>query len=164
MAALFGSGEPVPRGRRGDMPLLIMRLVAAWFAFPVIYLVFGMCVAPIVLPYYRGISFLHIPPMLTIIELQMIRSVVFLACSLPLIALWKGTRRHLWIALGLAHAVVVGLYGLTSTTFLPRILRVTHGVEILADSFVYTGVLVSLFLTNGATRVETPEPEKAVHV
>jgi hypothetical protein len=102
--------------------------------------------------------------MLTIIELQMIRSVVFLACSLPLIALWKGTRRHLWIALGLAHAVVVGLYGLTSTTFLPRILRVTHGVEILADSFVYTGVLVSLFLTNGATRVETPEPEKAVHV
>jgi hypothetical protein len=163
MAALFGSAEPMPRGRRGDMPLLIMRLVAAWVSFPVIYLIFGMCIAPIVVPYYSGISYLRIPPMLAIIETQMIRSLIFLACSLPLIALWKGTRKHLWIALGLAHAVVVGLYGLTSAVFLPRILRVTHGIEILADSFVYAWVLVSLFLTNGGKRVEQPEAEKAIH-
>ena len=163
MAALFGSAEPMPRGRRGDIPLLIMRLVAAWVSFPVIYLLFGMCIAPIVVPYYGGISYLRIPPMLTIIETQMIRSLIFLACSLPLIALWKGTRKHLWIALGLAHAVVVGLYGLTSAVFLPRVLRVTHGVEILADSFVYAWVLVSLFLTDGGKRVEQAEPEKAIH-
>ena len=163
MSALFGSAEPMPRGRRGDIPLLILRLLAAWISFPVIYLIFGMCIAPIVVPYYSGISYLRIPPMLTIIEIQMIRSVIFLACTLPLIALWKGTRKHLWIALGLAHAVVVGLYGLTSAIFLPRILRVTHGVEIVADSFVYAGVLVALFLTDGGKRVEQPEPEKAIH-
>jgi hypothetical protein len=122
------------------------RGIVAWLAWPVIYISIGALVAPIVIPYYKaGVAALRIPPMSTIFAVQLVRSVVFLAASLPLIALWKGKRRGLWMALGLAHAVVVGLYGLAGATFLPWALRITHGVEITADSFAYAGLLALLF-------------------
>lgn len=161
LAALFGSQPEVPRGPSDHAVRLLRRIAAAWCAFPLIYLFFGICIAPIVTPYYRSIGFLHIPPMRTILAVQLVRSAIFLACSLPLIALWRGTRRRLWFALGLAHAVVVGLYGLSSSTLLPRILRMTHGLEITADSFVYAWVLVALFFTTRTVQAGEPAPEKA---
>jgi hypothetical protein len=122
------------------------RGIAAWLGWPVTYLLFGMCVAPFVVPYYNaGVAGLQIPRMGIILELQLLRSVIFLAASLPFIALWRRSRLSLWLALGLAHAAVVGLYGLVSATFLPPVLRVAHGLEITADSFAYAGLLVLLF-------------------
>lgn len=161
LVALFGSPHEVPRGESDHRFLVLRRLAAAWCAFPLIYLFFGMCVAPIVIPYYRSIPFLHIPPLHTILAVQLVRSAVFLACSLALIAFWSGTRRRLWFALGLAHAVVVGLYGLSSSAALPPVLRVTHGIEITADSFVYAWVLVALFFTTRTVRTGEAAPEKA---
>jgi hypothetical protein len=105
-----------------------------------------MCVGPIVVPYYNaGIAGLKLPHLSLILELQLFRSIIFLAVSLPFIALWKGSRRGLWFALGLTHAVVVGIYGLIGATFLPWVLRITHSVEITCDSFAYAGLLVLLF-------------------
>jgi len=128
------------------------RVVAAWLAWPVIYFLFGMCVAPIVVPYYNaGIAGLRIPPAHTIFAVQLVRSVTFLACSLPFVALWKGSRRSLWFALGLAHAVVVGFYGLAQATFMPWPMRIAHSIEMTCDSFAYAGLLVLLF---AAPRVE----------
>jgi hypothetical protein len=118
----------------------------AWLGWPVTYFVFGACVVPFVLPYYTsGALGLQLPPVGTVFEVQLLRSVIFLAASLPFIALWKGSRLGLWLALGSAHAVVVGLYGIISATFLPMIMRVAHGLEITADSFAYAGLLVLLF-------------------
>lgn len=125
----------------------IGRGLVAWLAWPLIYLFFGACVAPIVIPYYStgGIPGLHIPPMGTILEMQLVRSLVFLVASLPLIKLWTGSRRGLWLALGLAHTVAVGIYGLVSATFMPTNMRLAHGTEITCDSFAYAGLLVLLF-------------------
>jgi hypothetical protein len=132
---------------------LIGRGAAAWLGWPVIYLFFGMCISPIVVPYYRaGIAGLRIPPMSIILQLQLIRSIVFLAASLPLMTMWKGSRRNLWLALGLAHAAVVGLYELIGATFLPLVLRITHSFEITADSFAYAGLLVLLFTAPSARK------------
>ena len=164
---LFGRDERPPGLAHHDAPGWVLRGIAAWLAFPVIYLAFGMCVAPIVTPYYRaGIAGLHIPPMPTIVETQLVRSIVFLAVSLPLMALWKGTRRGLWLTLGLAHATVVGFYGLVGNAFLPGVLRTTHGIEITADSFAYAALLVWLFAPPSASVPEetTPEPGKQVEV
>lgn len=122
------------------------QVVLAWIAFPVCYFVFGMCVAPIVMPYYRaGLGGLQLPHLQTLLEVQLIRSVIFLLASLPLIVLWKGSRRALWLSLGLALTAAVGLFGLVGSTFFPPVLRVTHSIEIAADSFAYAAVLVYLF-------------------
>jgi hypothetical protein len=141
----FGVDKPTaPRKwRAGD----VGRAAVAWLGWPPIYFIFGTCIAPIVTPYYQAgaIIGLHIPPPGVVLVTQLVRSVPFLLCSLPLIVRWKGSRRALWLALGLAHAVTVGLFGLISATFLPMVLRVTHSVEITCDSFAYAGLLVLLF-------------------
>jgi hypothetical protein len=130
----------------------IPRLAAVWLAWPVVYFFFGACIAPIVLPYYNaGIVSLRIPPLSSIFEVQLIRSLIFLATSLPFVALWKGSRRNLWLALGLAHAFTIGLYGLVGATFLPMALRVAHSAEITCDSFAYAGLLVLLFASPAAS-------------
>jgi hypothetical protein len=154
LAALLGAafgwsfGAPPPPAGLPHRSWLawIPRVAAIWLAWPGIYFFFGACVAPIVVPYYNaGIAGLRIPPLSIILSVQLIRSVIFLAASLPFVALWKGSRRSLWLALGLAHAFTVGLYGLVGATFLPMVLRISHSVEIAADSFAYAGLLVLLF-------------------
>jgi hypothetical protein len=130
------------------------RGIVAWLGWLVIYFAFGAFIAPIVVPIYKTMTGFHIPPLGTIVTLQLVRSVFFLACSLPLIALWKGSRTGLWLALGLAHTVVVGWYGLAGATFWPWVLRITHGVEMMADGFAYAGLLVALFAPRTGTAAE----------
>jgi hypothetical protein len=156
----FGAPEPpVGLPDRGFIAWS-SRGVAAWLAWPLIYFIFGACIAPIVVPYYNaGIVGLHIPPLSTILEVQLLRSLIFLAASLPFIALWKGSRRSLWFALGLTHAVVVGLYGLVGATFLPWVLRIAHGIEITCDGFAYAGLLVLLFAVPAAATQRPPMGE-----
>ena len=65
------------------------RIAAAWLAFPVIYLIFGMCVAPFVTQaYLDGVAGLKLPPMSLILKVQALRSLLFLASSLPIVLLW----------------------------------------------------------------------------
>lgn len=55
-----------------------------WLAWPLIHFAFGTLIAPIVMPYYNaGIAGLRIPAPGTIVAVQMIRGLVFLAASLP---------------------------------------------------------------------------------
>ncbi len=55
------------------------RFGAAWLSFPLIYLIFGSLVGPIVVPYYQSLDFLTLPPMGLIIQVQLIRSLFILA-------------------------------------------------------------------------------------
>jgi hypothetical protein len=156
-----GGGEPAGFPRRGWLAWT-GRGAIAWLAWPTIYFFFGACVAPIVVPYYNaGIAGLRLPTLSVIFEMQLLRSLIFLAASLPFVTLWKGSRRGLWLALGLAHAFVVGMYGLMGATFLPMVLRIAHGAEMTGDSFAYAGVLVLLFGSGSARAEETSELVKA---
>jgi hypothetical protein len=144
---LFGSeGQPAGFAHR-SLPAWLWRGAVAWLAWPVTYFFFGMCIAPIVTPYYRaGIAGLQLPnSILALFGVQLIRSVFFLATSLPFVALWKGSRRSMWLTLGLAHAFTIGIFGLVGAPWLPMILRIVHSLEITGDSFAYAGVLVLLF-------------------
>src|SRR5882724_5729300 len=124
----------------------LWRIAVAWLSFPVVYFLFGLCVAPFVIPIYQaGVVGLHIPPLDVIMRTQLLRSFLFLASSLPVILLWTGSRRRLILALGWAHTAMVGLYGLSQASFMPPVLRVLHSLEIAADSFVYAFILVWLF-------------------
>jgi hypothetical protein len=123
----------------------VWRLVAAWLAFPAVYLFFGVIISPIVMPYYRDPALgLVIPGFGTMIPTQLVRSALLLAVSLPLVALWRGTRARLFLTLGLAYSVMIGWFGLLQATWLPMTLRITHSIEIGADSFVYALILVVL--------------------
>jgi hypothetical protein len=132
------------------------RIALAWLSFPVIYFVFGTAVAPIVVPYYEaGIANLIIPPIDIIIRTLFLRSFLFLAASFPAIVLWRKSRGQFIVAMGLAHAMAVGIYPLAQAgaNFMPTVVRVSHAIEITADSFAYAAAL-GLLLLVGKKRAE----------
>jgi hypothetical protein len=123
----------------------LWRIPAAILAFPLVYFIFGAMVAPIVVPTYRaGIAGLVLPPLSTILPVQLVRSTLFLLASLPFLILWKGKRPSLIFSLGLAHWFTVGLFGLLQAHQLSLTLRIAHSLEIGADSFAYAALLVLL--------------------
>ncbi len=131
----------------------LWRLVLAICAFPVAYLIFGMMVAPFVVDYYRhGIVGLVLPPMSTILPTQVLRSTIFLIASLPFIVLWRKSCGSLIFSLGLAHWVLVGLFGLVQALWFPPVLRIAHSLEIGADSFAYAAALAFLLLPRSSER------------
>jgi hypothetical protein len=151
LAASFGSGQPTPAPPRFSARQWGLRLLSAWVAFPVIYLIFGMCVAPFVMSSYRaGVAGLRIPGAGVILQTQMLRSALYLLAALPVILLWTWSRRRLFFSLGIGYAVMVGLFGLMQVSWFPPVLRIAHSIEITADSFAYAAALV-LLLTKRKT-------------
>ena len=121
------------------------RLLAAFLAFPVVYLLFGSLISPIVLPYYaEGANQLTLPGWDLILPVAALRSLLFLVVCLPVLITWKLSDRRLMLSLGLTLFLLVGGLGMLYAYWLPPILRITHGLEIFADEMVYTGVLLFL--------------------
>lgn len=152
VALLFAGPSDVPFRQSAEAFLtrwpptrLIIRLALAVVAFPIVYFLFGMLVAPIVTPYYERLDFLIVPPPLTMLEVVSVRSLLFLLVTLPVIAAWRATRGRLVLALALGHFVALGFAGLVQATFFPSVLRWTHGVEILGGAICYAVALTFLF-------------------
>jgi hypothetical protein len=153
-AKLFGPAGAEPNPAQGFAPLGVFswawRVVAAVLAFPIIYFIFGLMVAPFVVPIYRtGVLGLTIPPFSVLVPVELVRSALSLLGVAGVVYLWAGSRRGLVLTLGWATAVTVGLYGLVGAFWMPTVLRVAHSLEITADSFCYALVIV-LLLKKGA--------------
>jgi hypothetical protein len=143
------------------------RLAAALAAFPVIYIFFGILVEPFVGPYYRSGQFmLRAPTWSEIIPMLVLRSALFVFICLPIVAVWRGSRRGLWVSLGLALFVLVGLVFMLLGYWYPLGMRVLHSLEILADSFVHAAALTWLLAPGlaAASRDGLPAPGRAAAV
>ena len=137
-------------GRRAAIDWM-WRLVAAAIAFMPIYFLFGMMVVPFTAEYYRQNMFgLAMPTIDQILPILFIRSVLFLLACLPVIILWQKSEQSLFLRLGFALYVLVGFIFMLISTWLPIYVRLPHALEILADEFVYAGVLVALLARRGA--------------
>ena len=121
------------------------RLLLAAVAFMPIYLFFGTLVARVTFQYYvQNVAGLRAPGWGQILPVLFVRSVLFLAASLPVLIAWRKSRRSLILSLGFAMFVLVGGMGLIGGYWLPLDVRVYHGLEILADSMAYAWVIVIL--------------------
>lgn len=131
------------------------RFLLAILAFPLVYLVFGAMVAPIVVPVYRAANIgLVLPPLSVILPVQVLRSVIFLLASLPFFLLWTRRRGALIFGLGF-HWLLVALFGLLMISWIPLPVRAAHLLEGAADSFAYAAALVFLLLPH---KRENPLP------
>ncbi len=130
-----------------------VRLLAALLAFPVIYTVFGLLVLPFVLTYYeQQMAGLMLPGWGEILPTLFLRSLLFLLACLPVLSGWQGTRLNLFLTLGSALFILVGGIYMLQSYWFPLTMRIVHGLEIMADSFVYSGVLVILLRSRAADR------------
>ncbi len=125
----------------------VWRLALAAVVFMPIYLFFGRLVVSFTYEYYReGLVGLTAPGWDRILPVLFVRSVLFLVASLPVLVAWRGSRRSLILALGIALFVLVGALGLLGGYWLPVSVRLFHSLEILADSMVYAWALVMLLV------------------
>jgi hypothetical protein len=112
-----------------------------------IYYMFGMIVAPFVLPYYDnpdlGLS-LTVPGIGVIIPLEIARGLLYALTLFPLIAILRGSywSRALWV--GLTIAVLGSWVPMLQAVHWTPVLRLAHGLEITADAFVQGLVLTWL--------------------
>ena len=121
------------------------KILLAFLSFPVIYLLFGIIASPLVADYYRESSYgLAIPDIGTIMTVQLVRSLLFLMVTLPIMITWFGNRVQLVVMLGIAHFMFVFSYDIVLAYQLPIKLVLTHAIEILLDSMVYAWVMVKL--------------------
>ncbi|MGA9191914.1 MAG: hypothetical protein WBZ24_09295 [Anaerolineales bacterium] len=125
----------------------IGRLVLAALVFMPIYFVFGLLVLPFTGTYYQEQLFgLAMPTMAQLLPTLFARSLLFLLVTLPILAMWRGTRMSLFWRLGLSLFMLVGFNIMLVATWLPVYVRFPHTLEILADEFVYAGALVWLLV------------------
>lgn len=141
------------------------RVPALIVAFPVIYIIFGVLLQPLMsvfdalgqsmaLRYYlAGVA----PSWQQAIPAQFGRSLLLLLACLPVLILWQGSRRSLVLSLGLALFVLLGFTSVIIPGWSPWQVRVFHGLETLADSLVYAWVLAVL-LGKWETAVAVPAP------
>ena len=123
----------------------VWRLALAVVVFPLVYFAFGMVVGPFVADAYRAGAFgLRLPGLSEVLLVQLLRGLLFLGASIPVLVLWRGSRLRLAASLGLAQFILVGLFGLVQGYWLPASLRLIHGAELLADSMVWAGGLALL--------------------
>lgn len=127
------------------------RLAIAAVSFMPIYFVFGMMVVPFTGEYYRQNMFgLTMPTLDQILAVLFVRSVLFLLACLPILIMWQKSTLSLFWRLGFALYVLVGFIYMLISTWLPPHVRFPHALEILADEFVYAGVLVALIARSNA--------------
>lgn len=115
------------------------RLSLAAVLYLPIYLIMGMIVAPVVMPYYTDPALglgLVIPGFGVMLPLEIVRGAIFVVGLLPVIAVWRGSRRSLALWLGLTIVVLGSIVPMLQAYFLPLTLRVVHGLEITIDSLL----------------------------
>jgi hypothetical protein len=121
------------------------RAVAAVVAFPVIFFIFGALAFPLVADTYaQPESALVVPGPLAVLRTVFVRSLFFLVATAPVLMTWARSRRCLVLVLSGGFFVMVGAVGLIGAHWLPPAMRMVHAVEILADSVVYSWLLVAL--------------------
>ncbi len=124
----------------------LWRILTALSAYPLIYFSFGLIVQPLIGNYYATSQYeLTVPTWRQMIPLQLLRSLLFLLVSLPIIGFWNGSRRVLWLSFGFAIFVCTGFMAVLTAYWFPWQMRLFHGMELLADGMLYSGVLTWLF-------------------
>ncbi len=128
------------------------RLLVAAVVFMPIYFVFGLMVLPFTGEYYRQSMFgLAMPTIDQLLPILFVRSILFFLACLPTLMLWQKSDWNLFWRLGLALFILVGFVYMLTSTWLPLYVRIPHTLEVLADEFVYAGVLVLLIMRGAAS-------------
>ena len=139
------SPGPAAPGRKPDQRDWAWRLAAAVLAFPVVYFAFGIIVSPIVAGYYtEGIAGLVLPSTTLIVGTQVLRGILHVAIIFLVMQIWGRSKRQLVMALTASFFVFVTMYDVVLAYEMPIVLIATHAVEVLADSFVFSWIVVVL--------------------
>ncbi len=134
----------------------LWRFAAAWLCYVPIYYLIGLLVVPFTKSYYTDPSHslgLVLPQLWAILLMQIPRGLLFLLAVLPLLRYWPGSRVALWLWTGSIIFIQVANAAIFQSYWLPPIVRIPHGLELLTDSFLQAALYVLLLVpANQAAR------------
>lgn len=133
---------PVRRGAAG----WLARVVSCDLAYVVVYVTAGMIVWPFVRPFYEHRA---MPAMGTILSMQVLRGLVFVALLAWLAHELRGGRRVTILLGGLALSVFSASSLLVPNPFMPDFARWAHLCEVGTSNFLF-GAFVTWMLTTQA--------------
>ena len=138
----------------------LWRIMVALAAYPVIYVVLGLVIVPYIYDvWHAGMYGLQIPTWREIIVVQLLRSAILLGAMLPVLMSFQQSRIQLYLRLGLALSVLIGLEWTLAGFWMDPALRVVHSLETFADAMLYTAVLMVLFTRRQVFYFSKPTPE-----
>jgi len=123
------------------------RLFLAWLVFPPIYYAVGRVAGLFTQHYYEVPSLnlgLTLPPIQTLLAMQVLRGALFLLAVLPIIRAWKGSRTVLWYWVGAVIFIQIAATLIFQAYWYPLGLRIPHAVELFVDSFAQAYLYVLL--------------------
>ncbi len=153
IALLFPPGKSQEPNTAKLANFLSSRTVSDWLgrfliillAYPLTYFLFGLIVRPLIQDFYLQGQFELINPSWgQMIPIQLVRSLLFLLVSLPVIIFWSGSQKGLWLALGFSVFMLTAFLAVFTSYWFPWQLRLYQGLELLADSLVYAWVLIGV--------------------
>lgn len=156
----LGTNEPQPMGpgpsytgSRHPGNWMLRSATAAVAYFPV-YLAFGAIVGPMVLAYYTDSQTgLVLPPMQTILAVELLRGALYVMGLFPLLAVIRWERRDPFFALAALIYVPGSFLPLVTRTWLPGPVILLQSLELLGDALAYSFIL-SRVLAPGKTGVQ----------
>jgi len=127
------------------------RFFLAGFLYVPIYLFFGIIISPIVLPYYQDLGMgLTVPGFEVMVPLEVFRGLLYVLTLFPLIAVLRASRWRVALLIVLTLCVLGSWQPMLLVAWWPVTLRLTHGLEITADSIVHGLAIVWLLWTPAA--------------
>lgn len=123
------------------------RFALAWLAYPPIYYLMGLVISPLIKHYYEdpGLNLgLVLPPLGILLGMQVLRGILFLVAVLPVIIVWRGSTKGLWLWTGSIIFIQIAGQIIFQAYWLPLGLRIPHIVELLVDSFLQAGLYAIL--------------------
>lgn len=155
------SGMAAPRAVFVDRPMRSWwwrPLVAIW-ALPVIEGLSGLLSGPLLEDALRQQDLsLIVPSGVVILQAQLMKSVLLLGVTIPIICAWKRSRRHLVLALGPALFILTGFVGMVQASWWPVGLRVVIAAQVLLTSTAYAVVIVELLMPRTANGLDCERP------
>jgi len=106
--------QVLPRYIRARRPAdWLWRLIVAWLIY---------------LPIYRGMGQAG-----TMVDMQYLRGALYLLAVLPLIVLWRGSSRSLWLWTGAAILIQVAALPILLAYWYPPVFRLAHALELAEE-------------------------------
>jgi hypothetical protein len=123
----------------------VWRLIVAWLIYLPIYRGVGLLTSPIVKPLYEAQAFgLVLPEAGAMVDMQYLRGALYLFAVLPIIVLWGGSRRALWLWTGLAIFIQIAATPILLAYWFPLSFRLIHAFELAIDSFAQAYIYARL--------------------
>jgi len=143
--------QVLPRYIRARRPAdWLWRLIVAWLIYLPIYRGMGLLISPVVAPLYQAAEFgLVLPEAGTMVDMQYLRGALYLLAVLPLIVLWRGSSRSLWLWTGAAILIQVAALPILLAYWYPPVFRLAHALELAVDSFAQAYIYTQLLFVPG---------------